>query len=104
MLPPRGKNRHIPPSRCRPSTNKTGKWSHKWEGAAGRAPQQGGNVVFAADPMNNFVALNASTGEELWHANLGSGRSGPISYELDGTQTVVVGAGDTLFASAMHAR
>ncbi len=89
---------------------KTGKikWSHKWEGAGG--PRSGvlstaGNVVFAADPMNNFVAVNATTGEALWHANLGGGMSnGPISYELDGTQYVVIGAGDTLFAFAMHAR
>lgn len=89
---------------------KTGKikWSHKWEGPGG--PRSGvlstaGNVVFAADPMNNFVALNATTGQPLWRANLGSGMSnGPISYELDGTQYVVVGAGDTLYGFAMHAK
>ncbi len=84
------------------------RWSHKWEGPGG--PRSGvlstaGNVVFAGDPMNNFVALNASTGQPLWGANLGSGMSnGPISYALDGTQYVVVGAGDTLFGFAMHAR
>lgn len=89
---------------------KTGriKWSHKWEGPGG--PRSGvlstaGNVVFAADPMNNFVALNATTGQPLWHVNLGSGMSnGPISYALDGTQYVVVGAGDTLFGFAMHGK
>jgi alcohol dehydrogenase (cytochrome c) len=89
---------------------KTGKikWSHKWEGPGG--PRSGvlstaGNVVFAADPLNNFVALNATTGQPLWHANLGSGMSNaPITYELDGTQYVVVGSGDTLFGFAMHAK
>lgn len=84
------------------------KWSHKWEGPGG--PRSGvlstaGNVVFAGDPQNNFVALNATTGQPLWRANLGSGMSnGPITYELDGTQYVIVGAGDTLFGFAMHAK
>lgn len=89
---------------------KTGKvkWSHKWEGPGG--PRNGvlstaGNVVFAADPQNNFVALNATTGQPLWRANLGGGISnGPISYQLDGTQYVIVAAGDTLFGFAMHAK
>ena len=88
----------------------TGKirWSHKWEGPGG--PRSGvlstaGNVVFAGDPINNFVALNATTGQPLWRANLGAGMSnGPISYQLDGIQYVVVGAGDTLYGFAMHGK
>ena len=88
----------------------TGKvrWSHKWEGPGG--PRSGvlstaGNVVFAGDPQNNFVALNATTGQALWRANLGAGMSnGPISYQLDGTQYVVVGAGDTLYGFAMYGK
>ena len=88
----------------------TGKirWSHKWEGPGG--PRSGvlstaGNVVFAGDPQNNFVALNATTGLPLWHANLGAGMSnGPISYQLDGIQYLVVGAGDTLYGFAMHGK
>jgi alcohol dehydrogenase (cytochrome c) len=89
---------------------KTGKakWSHKWEGPGG--PRSGvlstaGNLVFAGDPSNNLVALNATTGQPLWHANLGNSLSnGPMSYELDSTQYLVVGAGDTLFAFAMLAK
>lgn len=85
---------------------KTGKirWSHKWEGSGGRSGvlSTAGNLVFAGDPANNLVALNATTGEALWHANLGNGLSnGPISYELDGTQYLVVGAGDTMYGFAM---
>ena len=85
---------------------KTGKirWSHKWEGAGGRSGvlSTAGNLVFAGDPANNLVAMNATTGEPLWHANLGNGLSnGPISYELDGTQYLVVGAGDTMYGFAM---
>ena len=86
---------------------KTGKikWSHKWEGPGG--PRSGvlataGNLVFAADPAGNFVAVNASTGEPLWHSNLNSGMTNaPISYELDGTQYIVLAAGDTLYGFAM---
>ncbi len=85
---------------------KTGKmrWSHKWEGSSVRSGvlSTAGNLVFTGDPSNNFVALNAETGEPLWHANLSAEVSnGAITYQLDGTQYVVVGAGDTLFAFVM---
>src|SRR5215467_4963304 len=85
---------------------KTGKvrWSHKWEGASGHYSvlSTAGNLVFTGDPAGNFVAMNAGTGEPLWHANLGASISnGPITYELDGTQYLVVAAADTLFVFAM---
>jgi alcohol dehydrogenase (cytochrome c) len=88
---------------------KTGniRWSHKWEGAGIRSGvlSTAGNLVFAGDPANNLVALNATSGEPLWHANLANALSnGPISYELDGTQYLVVAAGDTLFGFAMLAK
>lgn len=86
---------------------KTGRirWSHKWEGAGIRAGvlSTAGNLVFTGDPNNNFVALNARTGEPLWHANLGNPLSnGPITYELDGTQYLAVAAGDTLYVFVMR--
>ena len=63
-----------------------------------------GNLLFTGDGASgNFVALNAATGDPLWHANLRSGVSnGPITYTLDGLQYVVVGAGDTLWAFVMN--
>ena len=63
-----------------------------------------GNLVFAGDGSSgNLVALNATTGDPLWHARLGTPVSnGPITYELDATQYLVVGAGDTLFAFVMN--
>ncbi len=84
----------------------TGKvrWSHVWEGSNIRSGVLStvGNLVFAGDPSNNLVALNATTGEALWHANLGTSMTnGPMTYELDGTQYLVAAAGDTLFAFAM---
>jgi alcohol dehydrogenase (cytochrome c) len=59
--------------------------------------------VFAGDPSSNLVALNATTGEPLWHANLGSSvTNGAITYELDDRQYLVVGAGDKMFAFVMN--
>ena len=64
-----------------------------------------GKLLFAGDGANNLVALNPATGDPLWHANLGNSvTNGPITYELDGTQYLVVAAGDTLFAFAMLSR
>jgi alcohol dehydrogenase (cytochrome c) len=84
---------------------KTGKvrWSHKWEsGGRSGLMSTAGNLVFTGDGANNFVALNATTGEPVWHANLGASvANGPITFELDGTQYVVVCAGDTMWAFAM---
>lgn len=85
---------------------KTGdiRWCHKWEGPGYHSGvlSTAGNLVFTGDPANNFVALNASTGEPLWHANLGRPvTNGPMTYELDGAQYLVVGAGDTLFGFVM---
>jgi alcohol dehydrogenase (cytochrome c) len=88
---------------------KTGniKWSHKWEGPGVRSGvlSTAGNLVFAGDTSTNLVALNASTGEALWHANLGQGVSnGPISFEMDGSQYLVAAAGDTIYAFVMLAK
>jgi alcohol dehydrogenase (cytochrome c) len=81
------------------------KWSHKWEGSGGRSGlmSTAGNLLFAGDTSNNFVALDAKNGTPLWHANLGASVSNaPISYELDGKQLVIIGAGDSLFAFTVN--
>jgi outer membrane protein assembly factor BamB len=60
-------------------------------------------LVFTGDPANNLVALNATTGRPLWHASLGNEVSnGPMTYELDGTQYLIVAARDSLFAFVVH--
>jgi alcohol dehydrogenase (cytochrome c) len=86
---------------------KTGKirWSHKWEGfGMSGLLSTAGNLLFSGDGSGgNFVALNATTGEPLWHAGIRSQvTNGPITYMLDGLQYVVVGAGDTLWAFVMN--
>ena len=88
---------------------KTGKirWSHKWEGTGGRSGllSTAANLLFAGDPSNNLVGLNATTGEPLWHANLGASiTNAPITYELDGLQYITVGAGDTMYSFVMNAK
>jgi alcohol dehydrogenase (cytochrome c) len=84
---------------------KTGKvkWSHKWEGPImSGLLSTAGNLVFAGGPSQDLVALDATTGDALWHARLGNAVSnGPTTYELDGTQYLLVGAGDTLWAFNM---
>ena len=69
---------------------KTGKvkWSHKWEAAARSGLlSTAGNLLFAGGASSDLVALNATTGDALWHAGLGSvSQNGPITYELDGKQ------------------
>ncbi len=85
---------------------KTGKvkWSHKWEAnIRSGILTTAGNLLFTGGPSADLVALDATTGDALWHARLGSSVSnGPSTYELDGTQYLLVGAGDTLWAFAMQ--
>jgi len=57
-----------------------------------------GKLLFTGDPSGNFVVYDPANGKILWHAHLVSNVSnGPMTYELDGRQYVVVGAGDTLY-------
>ena len=88
---------------------KTGKirWRHPFPGAAGGGPMgllsTAGRLLFGSDLMGSFVAYDPLTGRPLWHAGLGTNTSnGPQTFMVDGRQLVVVGAGDTLFAFALH--
>ena len=87
---------------------KTGKvrWSHKWEGGARSGLlTTAGNLVFTTGPSSDVVALNASTGEALWHAGLLSGvTNAPITYELDGTQYLTFAGADVVYCFAMRAK
>jgi alcohol dehydrogenase (cytochrome c) len=58
-----------------------------------------GKLLFGGDPAGNVMALDPANGRILWHAGLAAPVSnGPITFELDGRQYVVVGAGDMLYA------
>jgi acido-empty-quinoprotein group A len=73
----------------------------------GRGGQSGilstaGHLVFTADMSGNLVALDASTGQALWHIYPGgSFGTGPMTYELDGRQYVVFLADSVAYAFAL---
>ncbi len=86
----------------------TGKvrWQHEYpaEGAWGVSGilTTAGKLLFTGDPSGNFIAFAPADGKILWHARLNAPVSnGPMTYELDGRQYIVVGAGDTLHAFAL---
>ena len=61
-----------------------------------------GDLVFGGGMEGNFVALNARTGELLWHASLGGpNASGPISYAVNGKQYIVGTGEGVLYAFAL---
>jgi len=80
----------------------TGKisWSHQWASPNNSGLlSTAGNLIFTGAPGNTFEALNATTGEPLWRARLAAIATVPATtWELDGTQYVIVGAGDSLYA------
>ena len=57
----------------------------------------------AFEIAGGIEALNATTGDALWHSRIpGAISQGPITYELDGLQYVIVGASDMLWAFVMN--
>jgi alcohol dehydrogenase (cytochrome c) len=61
-----------------------------------------GGLVFGGGMEGNFVALDARTGEPLWHVNLGGpDASGPISYAVNGKQYIVGTGEGTLYVFAL---
>jgi alcohol dehydrogenase (cytochrome c) len=61
-----------------------------------------GNVLFNA-AASGIGAYNATTGEALWNARIGNSvTNGPITYELDGLQYVIAGAGSRMVAFVLN--
>jgi acido-empty-quinoprotein group A len=86
---------------------KTGKirWAHDYvtRGGGGLGGpgilSTAGKLVFSGDYSNNLIAYDPPTGKIVWHFRMLSSLSnGPMSYELEGRQYLIVGAGDTLYA------
>jgi alcohol dehydrogenase (cytochrome c) len=48
-----------------------------------------------------MMVFRTSDGTTLWHENIGRMGNGPISYQLDGRQFILVGGGGTLYAYAL---
>jgi alcohol dehydrogenase (cytochrome c) len=69
--------------------------SPAWAGLLATA----GNLLFGSATEGNFFALDAMTGKPLWDFQTGGDiGANPISYEIDGKQYVVIGAGQGIFA------
>ena len=88
----------------------TGKirWRHVYPGD-GSTPAgiltTAGKLLFTGDPSGNVIAFDPETGKILWHAGLASSVSnGPMTYELDGRQYLLIGAGDSLYAFTVASR
>jgi acido-empty-quinoprotein group A len=80
---------------------KTGevRWTHDVGSMGTGLLTTAGNLLFAGDSSGHVMALDSTTGKTLWHTTVGANQAnGAITYELDGKQYVVVGAGDSLFA------
>jgi alcohol dehydrogenase (cytochrome c) len=79
------------------------RWSHPigdGAGAAGVLTTATG-LTFSGDIPGNLLALRTSDGATLWHAPIGRVGNGPIMYQMDGRQFLVVGAGNSLYAFAL---
>jgi alcohol dehydrogenase (cytochrome c) len=85
-----------------PATGKI-RWEFKhfagaWAGVFATA----GGLVFSGDGQGNFIALNAATGEDIWHVMLGAPiQTAAMSYAVDGRQHVAIAAGGAVFTFAL---
>jgi alcohol dehydrogenase (cytochrome c) len=81
---------------------RTGKirWSHPLGdgGASAGVLTTASGVTFTGDSTGNVLALRTADGTTLWHSHIGQVGNGPVTYELDGRQHVLVGGGSGLFA------
>jgi PQQ-dependent dehydrogenase (methanol/ethanol family) len=63
-----------------------------------------GGIVFGGTSDRYFFALDSDTGDELWQMRLNGDISGaPISFAVDGTQYVAVGAGGRIAQTTSYA-
>jgi alcohol dehydrogenase (cytochrome c) len=61
-----------------------------------------GGLVFFADDAESFEAVDAQTGQPLWHFNTGQSFSAsPMTYAADGVQYVSICAGSDVFSFAL---
>jgi alcohol dehydrogenase (cytochrome c) len=84
---------------------KTGKtvWRHVYPTLGGTLGSgmltTAGMLLFAGDVAGNIVAYDATNGDPLWHADLGTDvTNAPETYLLDGHQALLVAAGDTIYS------
>jgi alcohol dehydrogenase (cytochrome c) len=83
----------------------TPRWRHALEGDgeswAGTMSTAGG-LVFLGNDEEGFEAVDAKTGNSLWHFRVGQGmHASPMSYGVDGKQYVAIAAGSDLVSFAL---
>ena len=62
-----------------------------------------GDLVFSGTVDGYFFALDAVSGEELWHMNVGQRvHSAAITYAVDGEQYVTIAAGNVVFTFGLR--
>ena len=62
-----------------------------------------GNLVFSGSVDGYFFALNAETGDELWHMSVGARvHAAPMTYAVDGKQYVTIAAGNVIFTFGLR--
>ena len=65
-----------------------------WAGAVSTA----GGVIFFGDDDGQLVALDAQSGQHLWHYSMGQNiTASPITYMVDGRQYVTIAAASDVF-------
>jgi len=58
-----------------------------------------GGLLFFGDDAQSFEAVDAETGQPLWHFNTGQGmHASPMSYAVNGKQYVAIAAGSDIFS------
>ncbi len=79
------------------------RWHHDLgsDGGSAGVLTTASGLTFTGDAAGSVLALRTSDGTTLWHSGIGRVGNGPITYELDGRQYVVVGGGGALFAFAL---
>jgi alcohol dehydrogenase (cytochrome c) len=80
------------------------KWKHEWPAGGGPSHMltTAGNLLFTGNG-SNFIAFDPADGRILWHAGLtGPVTAGPITFELEGKQYLVVCVGDMLYSFTVN--
>lgn len=72
-----------------------------WAGAMSTA----GGLVFFGDDDGQLVALDATSGKDLWHYSTGQNlTASPIAYSVDGSEYVCIAAGTDVYAFGLFER
>lgn len=62
-----------------------------------------GGLLFSGSVDGYFYALDASTGEELWHVSLGARvHAAPMTYSVDDKQFITIAAGNVVFTFSLR--